>query len=306
LQDLVRHGFEPDDATVGTLVNVSLQESRPEIAEWLSGYMQESHDLGSTIMCSHFLKLLTKSSRLHDALALYSKMKRSTNSKPDIIVYSMMIKACIGARALDNALSILEDLMESKSCGPDDIILTHILEGCRQAGKFEQGTKIFERLVTLGVAPSECTILTLLKLYGSAGDQDAAYEVVASCQESYGRTPSIIHYTCLMSGALRSRKYDSAWSAYMLMQQQGVRPDTTAVTTLLPGMVVSQNWDRVTELVTTVLKLSPPLGLPTEMLNNALSQMVGAGASDHHVMRLRLSLQRAGIPITVRKLASVH
>jgi len=299
VQEFMDHGLEPDDATVGTLVNVSLNENVPEVMCWLKTYLKESRQLGTTIMCSHFLKLFVKTDHLQDALVLYGKMKGS-QTPPDIIIFSMLIKACVSAKAIDQALAILDDMIPT-GCKPDDIILTHLLEGCRQTGKFALGVELFNRFVGLGIAPSDCTILTLLKLHGNAGDHNAAYDLVASCKERYGTNASIIHYTCLMSGALRSKKYDSAWQAYLLMQKQGVPPDATAITTLLPGMAASQDWDRVVELVAAALKIDPPLSLPAEMLNNALSQMIAAGAPENHTQRLQLMLQRAGYPVVARK-----
>merc|ERR1712066_1014137 len=105
----------------------------------------------------------------------------------------------------------------------------------------------------------------------------AAYELVAEWEVRFGTKPSVIHYTCIISGCLRTKNYDLAWSAYELMCQSGVMPDETCITTLLPGLGAAQQWDRVLALVRNALHAACQVSIPTDALNNALSQMLFAG-----------------------------
>merc|ERR1719148_335845 len=90
------------------------------------------------------------------------------------------------------------------------------------------------------------------------------------------RHPSVIHYTCLMSGCLRRKHYDQAWSAYELMKAGGVKPDATTFSTLLPAMVAAQSWDRSLVLAKEALAQRAQHKIPSE-LNSALAQMQAAG-----------------------------
>merc|ERR1719281_155557 len=113
----------------------------------------------------------------------------------------------------------------------------------------------------------------MVKLHGRCGAYDEAYQLVASWEKKYGSKPSVIHYTCLMSGCLRTKNYEQAWKAYKLMMEMGVLPDETTVATLLPGMVAGQQWDNVMELATQALRSSTPIPIAAETLNHALAQM---------------------------------
>jgi len=210
-----------------------------------------------------------------------------------------LIKAFINERDLDRAVSIVDDMIAA-GCYPDDLILTRMLDGYRQAGLCDKGVALFERFVELGVVPSDYTILTLLKLHGIVGNHESAYELVATCVQRFGMRPSVIHFTCLMSGAIRTRNYEQAWKAYLLMCSHGVKADDTSVSILLPGLVAAQRWDRVIEVFSSALKADPPMKIPPEMLNNALSQAISSRGAGQYALRLQVLMQGAGVPITAR------
>lgn len=305
-EQLLQHGLEPDDATVGMLVDTCLpdvskgaQDRRRAFREKIMDLWKQPGVQKSTMMCTHFLKFLVKTDCIEDAARLYEDMKSSEQTRPDVITCSMLIKAHVNSHDMDRAIYVVDDMVAG-GCLPDDMILSCLLEGCREAGLSDLGCNLFDRFVKMAVIPSGYSILTLLKLLGSDGKHKAAHELVADCGNRFGTRPSVIHYTCLMSGALLSKDYEQAWKAYVLMQRQGVKPDATAVSTLLPGLVAAQCWERLLELLDASIKASPPINIRAEMLNNALSQMLVGGAPKQHVLRLQVLMQGMGAPITVR------
>merc|ERR1740121_3459474 len=140
----------------------------------------------------------------------------------------------------------------------------------------------------------------MLKLHGRCGAHKEAYELVSAWQSLHGEPPSVIHYTCLMSGCLRTKSYDDAWQAFELMTNAGIAPDETTVSTLLPGMIAAHKWDRVLLLVTQALEKTPPLNIPSETLNNALSQMLATSGLGRHAQKLEELMVRARIQLTSR------
>merc|ERR550532_415646 len=140
----------------------------------------------------------------------------------------------------------------------------------------------------------------MLKLHGRCGAHREAHDLVKNFERKYGIKPSVIHFTCLMSGCLRTKNYEQAWAAYELMRMKGVALDGTAVSTLLPGMIAAQHWDRVLTLATHALKASPPVVVPPEMLNNARSQMLAAGRLGQQVSKLQDLMRTAGVVVSGR------
>merc|ERR1740120_531933 len=243
------------------------------------------------------LRTLVRASRLTKAVELYDDMKASGIAPLDIATYSVMVKALVDQHDLERALQLLEDL-KAAGLNPDDIILTHLLEGCRHAGDHALGKRLFAEMVGSRLKPSEYTLVTMLKLHGRCGAHKEAYDLVAGWKDQHGAAPTVIHYTCLVSGCLRTRSYDQAWAAYKLMCSSGVAPDVTSLSTLLPGMAAAQQWDRVLEAADAAFQSTPPLRVPAEILNNALSKMVAGGAPREHTERLRGLLRGAGVAVS--------
>jgi pentatricopeptide repeat protein len=255
-----------------------------------------------TVMCTLFIKGLVRAQKLPKAVELYEEMKRRTSegSRPDIVTYSVLIKAYVDTHDLERALLLVEDLTAAGHT-PDDIILTHLLEGCRYIGNHTLGKKLFEDMTAAGVKPSEFTLITMLKLHGRCGAHNEAYQIVANWERNNGFAPSVIHYTCLMSGCLRTKNYDQAWQAFKLMLDMGVKPDETTIGTLLPGMVAAQHWERVVDLARLALKAPTRINIATETLNNALSQMRQALGKAANADQLQTIMQEANMQIRIRR-----
>jgi len=299
VQMLTEHGLEPDDVTLCTLLDPGLIGNNTSIAEKLVGLTRIRRAPKNTFICTNVMKILIRVGKLDEASELYELMKQSEETRPDVVACSMLIKACVQAHDLQRALYVVDDMV-SLGCAPDDIILTHVLEGCCHDGKHHIGRDLFERVVATGVAPSDYTFLSLVKLLGRTGANDEAFRYVAEREQRFGTKPSVIHFTCLMSGCLRAKKFEQGWQAYLLMKKHGVQPDETTLSTLLPGIAGAQQWDRVIRIMEDAAKLPKLPALPSEALNVALSQMVAAGDQEPHVVRLQQLMRGAGVPVNFR------
>jgi len=300
LRGMVLRGLRPDDITFATLLDVCIKENyMGAIGEIVNVSLQGEYQVG-TVMYTLFIKGLVKANCLPKALELCEEMKRKAGARPDIITYSVLIKALVDQHDVERALQLVED-MKSAGHAPDDIILTHLLEGCRYAGNHALGKQLFTEMVAGGVKPSEFTLLAMLKLCGHVGAHQEAHDLVAGWEAAHGHKPSVIHFTCLMSGCLRRKHYDLAWAACELMKMNGVRPDSTTFSTLLPGMVAAQNWDRTLVLAKEALVLPLQHKIPSETLNNALAQMQGAEGYARHAGEFRELMRAAGIPLSARR-----
>mmetsp|Transcript_20158 Transcript_20158/g.36501 ORF Transcript_20158/g.36501 Transcript_20158/m.36501 type:complete len:652 (+) Transcript_20158:130-2085(+) len=300
LHEMREHGLEPDDVTFGTLLDVCIVDNdlgaATEVVDLLMGEGRKM----DTVMCTLFIKGLIRANCLTKAMELYDRMKHGVGSHPDVVTYSVLIKAFVDDHNLERAMDLLKDMQEA-GLKADDIILTHLLEGCRHTGNHELGKKLFKEMLEEGIRPSEFTLITMVKLHGRCGAHEEAYDLVATWEEKFGLKPSVIHYTCLMSGCIRTRHHDQAWRAYELMRSNGVPADETAFTTLLPGMVAGQYWDHALTLCQAALKGPHAVGIPTEAVNSALGQMQASGMT-HHAQQLHQLMVESGVPVRSRKL----
>jgi len=293
LRQLVEHSLHPDDITLGSLLDACAAENDATVANEIGDLVLSSGRDMSISMSSFFIKGLVRAGSLPKALALYEDMKKRGCNPPDIILYSILIKGLIDQKDLDSALALVED-MKAGGQQVDDIVLTHLLEGCRHAGNLPLGKKIYEDALASGVKPSDVTLVTLLKLHGRCGSHREAFEVVKNWERLFGTKPSVIHYTCLMSGCFRTKNYEVAWASYELMIMNGIEPDCTTLATMIPGVVASQKWERVLVLARRALRTSNTGRMPTEALNNAVTHLRANGQMQL-AEELQVLMKRAGI-----------
>lgn len=299
LRGMITRGLQPDDITFATLLDACIKENDMcAIGEIVKMSTDGEHKIG-TVMYTLFIKGLVKADCLPKALELCEEMKRA-GAMPDVITYSVLIKALVDRHELERALQLVVD-MKTTGHAPDDIILTHLLEGCRYAGNHSLGKQLFTEFVSNGVKPSEFTLLAMLKLCGHVGAHQEAHDLVAGWEATTGDKPSVIHYTCLMSGCLRRKHYDLAWEAFKLMKVGGVKPDGMTFATLLPGMVAAQAWDRILEIARQALVQPTQNKIPPETLNNALAQMQAANGFARQACELRELMRAAGVTPSTRR-----
>jgi len=301
LHEMLEKGFEPDNVTFGTLIDVCVVDQKSGTVNNVASLLTGRGKHMNTVMCTLFIKALVRSNSLPKALDVYEQMKCNEGAHPDIVTFSVLIKALVEQHDLEHALQLLDDLVKA-GLAPDDIILTHLLEGCRHMANLELGKKLFTDLTeNAEVHPSEITLVSLLKLHGRCGANVDAFELVSTWEDKYGFKPSVIHYTCMMSGCLRAKKYDDAWLAYELMCKRGVTPDETAISTLLPALVSAQHWERVLCIARKLLTPPVRMKVPEETLNVALSQMTAAGpACKRQADQLHELMREAGMHVKVR------
>lgn len=246
LKDLMNHGLEPNEISLAALMEAGQNRVASEIGEVLL----RSVSMGSKLtpgLYKAFLRGLVRANQISQALALYEAMKEQKVALTDIAVFSVLIKALVDQRDSRKAFELVEDL-KAEGLPLDDLLLTHVLEACRHECNYQLGKKFYQDALDSGVAPSEVTLVTLLKLFGRCGASEEAFQTLKTWESLHKRRPSVIHYTCLMQGCFRSKNYELAWASYQLMLENGIQPDDTTISTLISGMVQGHQWDKVLPL----------------------------------------------------------
>merc|ERR1719488_100490 len=87
-------------------------------------------------------------------MQLFDNMRGdSSQVKPDMITYSMLIKAQCDAGDMGKALQILEDMLQCK-CDIDDVVFTHLIEGCCNVSNVALAEKLFKDMQSANIRPS--------------------------------------------------------------------------------------------------------------------------------------------------------
>jgi pentatricopeptide repeat protein len=276
LDEINAQKLDPDDVTFSTLLDVCIDENEHELASIALDQMCESGVKMNCVLLTTLMKGFIRSKHLDKAMALFDTMRSEHSQvKPDMITYSMLIKAQCDAQDMGKALQILEDMLQN-SCDVDDVVFTHLIEGCCHVSNVALAEKLFKDMINANIKPSLYTLTAMVKVYGKCGQSEKAWELVRGMDERFSLRPTVVIYTCLISGLLRQKKYEDASTAFQWMRR-ACNPDGQCVSTMISGLAEGGLWDALDELVTDTLKRSPPVRLHSDCFNVALNHLLNNG-----------------------------
>lgn len=278
LEEIHAANLEPDDVTFSTLLDACMEEDHHELASLCLDRMCQSGVKMNCVLLTTLMKGFIRSRRLDKAMSLFQSMRTANSQvKPDMITYSMLIRAQCDAHDMGRALEILEDMLQNH-CEVDDVVFTHLIEGCCHVNNSSLADKLFCDMIAAEIKPSIYTLTGMVKVYGKCGQSQKAEELVRTMQTRFGIPPTVVIHTCLISGLIRQKKYTDALAAYRGMSESGVMPDAQGIQTMIQGLSDAAMWKPLLDIVEEALNRRPPVhNLHHECLNNALSQMLGRG-----------------------------
>merc|ERR1719324_2370045 len=182
-----------DEVTYSTLLDACVAENDIEKASTVIDTFINSGCVMNTVLYTTFMKGFVRMQMLEKAMDLYNQMRTASQSgpdeegneppKPDIILYSVLIKANCDMRMLEPALHLVQDMLHD-GLQPDDIIVNRLLDGCRHLSNSELADKIFKDFIESGhIKPTPPTIATMVKIYGKYNRVEAAAQLVRSMNE---------------------------------------------------------------------------------------------------------------------------
>jgi pentatricopeptide repeat protein len=306
IKSMQGQGIKSDEVTYSTLLDACVAENDFDSATAVIDNFITSGCVMNTVLYTTFMKGFVRMQMLDKAMELYNQMRNASQSgtdedgneppKPDLILYSVLIKANCDQRMLEPALHLVQDMLHD-GLEPDDIIVNRLLDGCRHLSNSELADKIFADFIDSGhIKPTPPTIATMVKIYGKCNRVEDAAQLVRSMYDRFSLLPSVVVYTCLMSCCTRNRRLDLAFEAFSNMVKARVEPDQLTYTTLLKGCCQEKDWDRVVELARVAASRPWSSVFPTEELYAALNQMSRTPGTEAASEEVRAVLRLRGLP----------
>merc|ERR1719305_1893539 len=144
--------LDADDVTFSTLLDVCIDREEHELASQALDRMCDSGVKMNCVLLTTLMKGFIRSHHLDKAMALFDTMRSAESQvKPDMITYSMLIKAQCDAGDMGKALQILEDMLQN-SCDVDDVVFTHLIEGCCQVSNLALAEKLFKDMLSAQIS----------------------------------------------------------------------------------------------------------------------------------------------------------
>ncbi|CAK8572514.1 unnamed protein product [Lathyrus sativus] len=157
-RQMLEQGFEPDDATLVTVLPVCARLGNVDVGEWIHSYADEKGLLREVISVGNSLvDFYCKCGNLEAAWNVFNAM---TNK--NVVTWNAMIS------------------------------------GLGYNGKGERGVDLFEEMVKEGVTPSDSTFVGVLACCAHAGLVDKGRELFSSMTAEFKLSPKLEHYGCVV------------------------------------------------------------------------------------------------------------
>merc|ERR1719263_2280269 len=129
------------------------------------------------ILYTTLIKGFAREGKVTEAMRVYNQMLSNEDVQPDLVTFSVLMKANCDANRLDEAF-ILLDTMLKRGLSPDEVIFNNLLAGCAKAANGELANRIYMDMIASGVKPSNATFSTLVRIYSQCKMLDAAVEMI--------------------------------------------------------------------------------------------------------------------------------
>lgn len=261
--------------------------------------MTESGVTMNCVLLTTMIKGFVRTKNLTKAMALFETM-RGENSvvKPDMITYSILIKAHCDAGDMKEALRLLEAMLQEGN-DVDDVVFTHLIDGCCQTQNFPLAEKLWNDMFHSGVKPSIFTIIAITRVWCRAGFCEKAWNLITTMEERFGKKPTLVLHTTLISGLFRQKNYQDAMTAYHRAVEQFAF-DGQLVNIVLVGLADSKKFDELMPIAREAAEKKPPK-LRIETFGYTLNSLLNAKELDlarqYHEM-----LQANNVEVTVANL----
>lgn len=275
LAEITKMKMEPDDVTFSTLLDICINEEELQLASVALQQLCESGVKMNCVLLTTLMKGFIRSKHIDKAMQLYETMENGESQvKPDMITYSVLIRAHCDNGDMGAALKILEAMLKRET-QLDDVVFTHLLEGCCNVSNVPLAEKLFSDMLAANIEPSIYTMTAMVKVYGKCAQSEKAWELVKSMGTRFNLKPTVVIYTCLISGLLRQKKYHDAYHAFKWMKNT-TTPDAQCASTMITGLADEGMYPQLMD----VLQESFELRVSPDVYDHAVAKLC-----DHDVRK---------------------
>ncbi|CAO2187292.1 unnamed protein product [Urochloa humidicola] len=178
----------------------------------------------------HMMIYMYKKSDYKEVSSIYDQMQRA-GLKPDVVSYSLLIKAYGKARREEEALAVFEEMLDA-GIRPTRKSYNILLDAFAISGLVEEANTVFKAMRRHRVEPDLCSYTTMVLAYVNASDMNGAEKFFRRIKDD-GLKPNVVVYGTLMKGYSKLNNVEKVMRVYERMRIQGVEPNQTIYTTIM-------------------------------------------------------------------------
>lgn len=208
----------PSQVTYGILLDGFINENRLEDAAQVFNTMVSTGGTMNTVLFTTLIKGFARAGEVDQAMQVYEQMRNERNVTPDLITFSILIKANCDADRLEEALKLLE-AMVNLNLRPDEVVFNNLLAGCARMSNVKLGKRLYADMLACGIRPSNATFSILIRFFHQCKILDEAVEMLKNEPAKHKVDPEPRLYLQLIQSCIRERQGHRAVEVYEIMVQ---------------------------------------------------------------------------------------
>eukprot|EP00933_Yihiella_yeosuensis_P038095 TRINITY_DN3205_c0_g2_i1.p1 TRINITY_DN3205_c0_g2~~TRINITY_DN3205_c0_g2_i1.p1 ORF type:complete len:631 (+),score=125.13 TRINITY_DN3205_c0_g2_i1:183-2075(+) len=215
-EQMQKRGIAPSQVTYGIMLDGCINENRVEKAAEIFETMKKDGCAMNTVLYTTLIKGFARAGQIDQATKVFDEMRSERSIAPDLITFSILIKATCDAGRLEAALRLLM-AMKGLSLRADEIVYNNLLGGCIKDSNTNLAKRLYADMVSDGIKPSNATFSIMIRLYAQCKMLDEAVELLRKEPPRHGVEPEARLFSQLTQSCLRERQGRRAVEVYKML-----------------------------------------------------------------------------------------
>jgi len=215
--------IQPSQVTYGILLDGCINAKSIDKAAEVFDTMNREGCPMNTVLFTTLIKGFVRAHQLDQAMAIFQKMGGESGATPDLITFSILIKANCDTGRFEDALVLLDNMLRI-GLQPDEVVFNMLLAGCVQQSNASLGKRVYKDMVASGIQPSNATFSILIRLYAQCKLLDEAVDLLRHEADAQKLQLEPRLFAQLIQCCLRERQGRRACEVYELMCAQAPPP----------------------------------------------------------------------------------
>ncbi|GLT28612.1 hypothetical protein SLA2020_035320 [Shorea laevis] len=242
---------KPDMTTLASVLPACGSIGALDIGKWIETYASERSLHHNIFVATALLDMYAKCGSLDNALRVFEEMPVKNE-----VSWNAMISALAFHGQAHEALSLFQRMSREGASCPNDITFVGVLSACVHAGLVDEGQQLFDLMIS-----------------------------------SFGLTPKIEHYSCMVDLLARAGRLYEAWD---FIDKMPGKPDEVVLGALLGACQKCKNADISERVMQRLLEIQPSNSGNYVILSKILADLKRWDES----AKMRLLMRQRGVPKT--------
>jgi pentatricopeptide repeat protein len=242
------HGVRPNAVVYTSLIRGFAQAKQPRKALELYRRMQLEGIEATSVTFNSVLDVVSRQLSEPSMLQEVIDDMCKANVTPDVVTYSILMKASCSSGNVQGALSLFRQI-QSNGLMFDQVGFNTLMLACSKADLISDAEEIFQEMLKAGMTPTPVTTSIMVKMYGKAKMLDKAVAISELLEKDYGQKPNLYVYTCLIQACVQNKQVRRSWDIFNKMIEFNVEPDAVTYGTVIHGCVYLNKFQYAMSLV---------------------------------------------------------